>query len=48
MRKRGCQLNENPEADQKEAKEKVPLFSVKVVDSRCHVTKQNVFPGGFR
>ena len=48
MRKRECQLNENPEAEQKEAKEKVRLCSVRGVDSKCLVTRQNVFPGGFR
>ena len=36
-----CQSNENPEAEQKEAKEKAHWFSARVVVSKCPATKLN-------
>ena len=38
-----CQLNENPEAEQKEAKEKAHWFSAKVAVSKCPATKPSEF-----
>ena len=40
-----CQSNENPEAEQKEAKEKAHWFSVKVAVSKSLATKPNEFHG---
>jgi len=38
-----CQSNENPEAEQKEAKEKAHWFSAKVAVSKCPATKPNEY-----